>query len=279
MAPSIKSIFTAYTEEGQGERESALGYALSLAQQAGAHLTIQAAAMRYAIPASLIGDFGVAFVRAENRRIGVLAERFAELARTSAGLAGVTSTIETPQLVYAELSDRLVAHARVHDLSVLDLEKDAAERDRGLIEAALFDSGRPVIIVPPGSETFAAGRILIAWDGSAGAARTVAEARPFLPGAEVEILSVTGEKDLSRFVAGAELAPHLVRHGASVTVRNVALSGTSDVAETIRQAAADFRADLIVCGAYKHSRLREWLLGGVTQSLLKSSPLPLLMSR
>ena len=64
MAPSIKSIFTAYTEEGQGERESAIGYALSLAQKAGAHLTIQAAAMRYAIPASLVGDFGVAFVNA-----------------------------------------------------------------------------------------------------------------------------------------------------------------------------------------------------------------------
>ena len=279
MAPSIKSIFTAYTEEGQGERESAIGYALSLAQKAGAHLTIQAAAMRYAIPASLVGDFGVAFVHAENRRIGALAERFAELARTSAGLAGVTSTIETPQLVYAELGDRLVSHARVHDLSVLDLEKDAAERDRGLIEAALFESGRPVIIVPPGCESFAARRILVAWDGSAGAARTVAEARAFLPGAEVEILSVIGEKDLSRVVAGAELAPHLTRHGAAVSVRNLALSGGNDVAETIRQAAAEFRADLIVCGAYKHSRLREWLLGGVTQSLLKATPLPLLMSR
>ena len=278
MAPLIKSIFTAYTEEGQGERESALAYALSLAQETGAHLTIQAAAMLYAVPASLIGDFGVAFVHAENRRIGVLAERFAELARTSAGLAGVTSTIETPRLVYAELDSHLVAHARVHDLSVLDLEKNAAERDRGLIEAALFDSARPVIIVPPGCETFAAKRILIAWDGSASAARTVAELRPFLPGAEVEILSVTGEKDLSRFVAGAELAPHLSRHGASVTVRNVAVSGGNDVAETIRQAALDFRADLIACGAYKHSRLREWLLGGVTQSLLKSTPLPLLMS-
>ncbi|MCO5090318.1 universal stress protein [Bosea sp. (in: a-proteobacteria)] len=279
MASSIKSIFTAYTEEGQGEQESALGYALSLAQQAAAHLTIQAAAMRYAIPASFVGDFGVAFVHAENRRIGVLAERFAELARTSADLAGVTSTIETPRLVYAELGERLVNHARVHDLSVLDLEKDAAERDRGLIEAALFESGRPVIIVPPGCETFAAGRILIAWDGSAGAARTVAEARPFLPGAEVEILSVIGEKDLSRIVAGAELAPHLARHGAKVGVRNLALPGGSDVAEAIRQAATEFRADLIVCGAYKHSRLREWLLGGVTQSLLKATPLPLLMSR
>ncbi|MGO4171263.1 universal stress protein [Bosea sp. TAF32] len=279
MAPSIKSVFTAYTEEGLGEHDTALGYALSLAEQAGAHLSIQAAAMRYAVPASFVGDFGASFVNVENRRISALAERFAEHAKTSAGLAGVTSTIETPQLVYAELADRLVSEARVHDLTVLDVEKDAAERDRGLIEAALFDSGRPVIIVPPGAEAFAAKRILIAWDGSAGAARAVAEVRPFLKGAEVEILSVTGEKDLSRFVAGTELAPHLARHGASVTVRNVAVSGKNDVAETIRQAAADFRADLIVCGAYKHSRLREWLLGGVTQSLLKSTPLPLLMSR
>ena len=244
MAPMIKSVFTAYTEEGEGEREAALGYALSLAQQAGAHLTVQAAAMRYNIPGTLIGDFGTAFVAAENRRITSLAKRFAELARTSAGLAGVTSTVETPELVYAELGGRLAGQARVHDLSVLDLEKDAAERDRGLIEAALFDSGRPVIIVPP----------------------------------EVEILSVTGEKDLSKYVAGAELAPHLSRHGAAVSVRNVALSAGQDVAEAIRMAAAEFDADLIVCGAYKHSRLREWILGGVTQSLLKSSSRPLLMS-
>lgn len=279
MAPSIKSVFTAYTEEGQGEHEFAVGYALSLAQQAGAHLTIQAAAMRYAVPATLVGDFGTAFISAENRRIGKLADRFAALARTSADLAGVATSIETPQLVYAELSERLVAQARTHDLSVLDQEKNAAERDRGLIEAALFESGRPVIIVPPGVETFTAKRILIAWDGSAAAAATVGEARPFLPGSEVEILSVTGEKDLSRIVAGAELAPHLSRHGASVTVSNVSLSAGADVAETIRKAATAFRADLIVCGAYQHSRLREWLLGGVTQSLLKSTPLPLLMSR
>ncbi|MBN9437849.1 universal stress protein [Bosea sp. (in: a-proteobacteria)] len=278
MAPMIKSVFTAYTEEGEGEREAALGYALSLAQQAGAHLTVQAAAMRYNVPGTLIGDFGTAFVAAENRRITSLAKRFAELARTSAGLAGVTSTVETPELVYAELGGRLAGQARVHDLSVLDLEKDAAERDRGLIEAALFDSGRPVIIVPPEVERFACGRILIAWDGSATAARTVAEVRPFLAGAEVEILSVTGEKDLSKYVAGAELAPHLSRHGAAVSVRNVALSAGQDVAEAIRMAAAEFDADLIVCGAYKHSRLREWILGGVTQSLLKSSSRPLLMS-
>lgn len=278
MTPAIKSIFTAFTEEGQGERSAALGYALSLAEQAGAHLTIEAAAMRYTVPASVVSDFGTAFVKRENTRIVSLAERFAQVARTSADLSGVSSTIETPELAYSELCGHLVSQARVHDLGIIDQEQNAAERDRGLIEAALFNSGRPVIIVPPGCETYSAKRLLIAWDGSATAARAVAEARPFLPGAEVEIVSVTGEKDLSRLVPGAELAPHLARHGAAVTVRNVALSGARSVAGEIRQAATDSGADLIVCGAYRHSRLREWLLGGVTHSLLESTPVPLLMS-
>ncbi len=164
------------------------------------------------------------------------------------------------------------------DVTVLDMETDPVQRDRGLIEAALFDSGRPVLIVPPGRERYVGKRILIAWDGGASAARAVADALPFLKQAEeVEILTVTGEKDLAGLLPGTDLAPHLARHGVKVTVRNVAL-GEADVASEIRQAASGFAADLIVCGAYKHSRLREWLLGGVTQSLLQECRLPILMS-
>lgn len=278
MLKSIKSVFVAFTEEGRGEHSSALAYALSLSQQAKAHLTIQAASMRYAVPASLVGQFGAEMIGTENRRIAALAEAVAADARGGADLAGVTCTVETPHLVYSSLCDRLLAYARVHDLSILDLEKDAVQRDRGLIEAALFESGRPVLVVPEHCERFQARRILIAWDGGASAARAVADAMPFLSAAdEVEILSVTGEKDLSLRIAGADLAPHLARHGASVTVRNVALS-KGDVAAEIQQAAQSFGADFLVCGAYKHSRLREWLLGGVTQSLLRESRLPLLMS-
>lgn len=278
MLKSIKSVLVAFTEEGRGETSSALAYALSLSQQARAHLTLQAASMRYAIPASLVGAFGAELVSSENRRIQALAEAFAEKAKGSADLAGVTLTVETPTLIYASLCDRLLAHARVHDLSILDMEKDAVQRDRGLIEAALFESGRPVLIVPPGCETFSVKRALIAWDGSASAARAVGDAMPFLSeAAEVEILSVSGEKDLSTTVAGADLAPHLARHGITVTVRNIALTQPG-VASEIRQAATTFGADLIVSGAYKHSRLREWLLGGVTQSLLKDCTLPILMS-
>jgi len=278
MLPSIKSVLVAFTEEGRGEHSSALAYALSLSQQSGAHLTIQAASMRYAVPASLVGAFGAELVSSENRRIQALAEAFAEKAKSSADLAGVTCSVETPTLIYASLCDRLIAYARVHDLSILDMEKDAVQRDRGLIEAALFESGRPVLIVPPGGEHFSAKRILIAWDGGASAARAVGDAMPFLTGAdEVEILTVSGEKDLSTTIAGADLAPHLARHGIKVTLRNVALT-QPDVASEIRQAATVFGADLLVSGAYKHSRLREWLLGGVTQSLLKDSTLPVLMS-
>ena len=278
MLTSIKSVLVAFTEEGRGEHSSALAYALSLSQQAGAHLTLQAASMRYAVPASLVGAFGAELVSSENRRIEALADAFAEKAKGSADRAGVICSIETPTLVYASLCDRLLAYARVHDLSILDMEKDAVQRDRGLIEAALFDSGRPVLIVPPGCEQFSAKRILVAWDGGACAARAVGDAMPFLVDAEeVEILSVSGEKDLSTTIAGADLAPHLARHGVSVTVRNVALT-QPDVASEIRQAATDFGADFVVSGAYKHSRLREWLLGGVTQSLLKDATLPILMS-
>lgn len=278
MLPSIKSVFVAFTEEGRGEHSSALAYAMSLSQQAGAHLTLQAASMRYGVPGSLIGAFGAELINRENRRISELADAFADKARGRADLAGVTCMIETPSLIYANLCDRLLAHARVHDVSILDLEKDPVQRDRGLIEAALFDSGRPVVIVPPGCEQFSAKRILIAWDGGTSAARTVGDAMPFLREAdEVEILTVSGEKDLSSRLGGTDLAPHLAWHGIKVTVRNVALT-QADVAGEVRQAAGAFGADLVVCGAYKHSRLREWLLGGVTQSLLRDSTLPMLMS-
>ena len=278
MTAAIKSVLVAFTEEGRGEHSSALAYAISLSQQTDAHLTLQAASMTYAVPGSLVGAFGAGLIAGENRRIKELAEAFAEQAKGRADLAGVVCSVETPSLVYASLCDRLLAYARVHDISILDLEKEPVQRDRGLIEAALFESGRPVLIVPPGCERFSARRVLIAWDGGAAAARAVGDALPFLREAdEVEILSVAGEKDLSTTVPGADLAPHLARHGIKVTLRHVTLA-QADVAAEIRQAATAFAADLIVCGAYKHSRLREWLLGGVTQSLLQDSRLPILMS-
>lgn len=278
MYDSLKSILVVFTEEGRGETSAAIPYAMSLAQQAGAHLTLQAASVRYAVPSSLINNFAAEIVGKENRRMADLAQRLAEDTRFGAAFAGVTCAVEAPQLLYPGLTQRFIAYARVHDLAVLDAERETLEIDRGLIEAALFESGRPALIVPPGRLSFSARKVLVAWDGGAAAARAVADAMPFLAAAEdVEILSVAGEKDLSDRIPGSELAPHLARHGAKVTVKTLPVP-SAGVAEAIQAEAKAFGAELIVSGAFKHSRLREWLLGGVTQSLLKDCPVPVLMS-
>ena len=278
MLTGIKSVFVAITEEGREEPSAALGYALSLAKQANAHLIVEAAAMRYTIPYSMINDFGQALISSENRRIAKLAEAVAGTARSEADFAGVVATIESEQSHFRDMRERLVCRARVSDITVLDAEPSPAEIDRGLIEAGLFDSGRPVIIVPADHPRFDARQVLVAWDGGASAARAVADALPILRAAEaVEILSVAAEGELDGTLPGAELAPHLARHGIEVTV-NLAEAGSRDVADVIRSHAAGSGAGLIVAGAYRHSRLREFLLGGVTQSLLKDCGVPLLLS-
>lgn len=276
----IKSILIGITEEGDPQETSstALAYGLSLAQKAQAHLTIQAASLRLVLTSPMISDFAVALVAEENRRLHALAETVAERARGNAAAAGVTCTTQVPFLEYPSLVASFKAQARVHDLTILDAEPSSLVMDRGLIEAMILDTGRPLLVVPPGVERFEARRVIIAWDGSAKAARAVHDALPFLKEAEeVHILCVTGEKDLSDTLLGADLAPALARHGIKAVVHQIpAVEG--DAAEALRRCAVEMRAEMIVMGAYVHSRLREMLFGGVTQSLLRAPPAPLFMA-
>ena len=275
---AYRDILVAVTEEGRGDESgTGLGYGLTLAAAAGAHLTVQSAARRL----TMVGGAGLRFVNdlvaGENRRLRILAQAVAERVAADAASAGVTCTTEAPALVYPDLIARLTARARLADLTILDAEPREVDLDRDLIDGVLFGSGRPLIVVPPDSAAFSARRIVVAWDGSAQAARAANDALPFLRAAEaVEIVSVLGEKDLSASVAGAEFAPHLARHGVNVSV-NV-LPVVDDVAETLRTQAGLFRADMMVMGAYRHSRLQEWFLGGVTQSLLARSSVPLFLA-
>ncbi|WP_409565199.1 universal stress protein [Methylobacterium sp. J-078] len=276
----ISDILVALTQEGQeSEPSNAIGYGLSLASAAKAHLTIQSASLRMFVEFAWISEFADGGVARENHRLDILAEAVADKARGDAVQYGVACTTETPHLGYPEIIATLAARSRLHDLTILDAEIHTVDLDRELIEAVLFYSGRPLIVVPPGRATFAGRRILIGWDGSAQAARAVNDALPFLRLSEaVELVSVVGEKDLSRSVAGAEFAPHLARHGVPVTVTVLPVARDHDVAATLRDHAALTGADMMVIGAFRHSRIREWLVGGVTQSLLKQCPAPLFIT-
>jgi len=275
----IRNILIGVTfETSQEDVSLALGYGISLAREVGARLTVQAASIRVAVAHSLISRFAEKLAGTENQRLKALSILAAENARGTADLAGVPCKVETPQLNFTELMETFLAQARVHDMTILDTERIVFSTDRALIEAALFDSGRPVLLVPPGSDSFRARRIIIAWDGSAQAARAVNEAMPLLRMArEVDIVSVIGEKDLAGTVPGAELAPHLSAHDVEANVVNLnALDG--DVAITLRHYICENAGDIVVMGAYAHSWVREVILGGTTENLLKSFPVPIFMS-
>jgi nucleotide-binding universal stress UspA family protein len=278
MLHNIKSILIGLTEEGDAhEPSSALGYGLSLARLASAHVTVQAASLKLRVAHAFVGEIAAVVAR-ENWRLQTLAKTAAETSRQDATACGVTCTAESPQLAYPELIRSFAGQARVHDLTVLDAEPIALAVERGIINAVLTDSGRPLIVVAEGWDVFQARRIVVAWDGSAKAARALNDALPLLRAAEkVDLVCVTGEKDLSDSLPGVEVAPHLARHGVNVTVADVAVR-QGDVAKTLRNYAVLFDVDLIVMGAFVHSRLRQFMLGGTTRSLLKDSPVSLFLS-
>ncbi|AWN42774.1 universal stress protein [Methylobacterium durans] len=274
----IRDILVGITEEGRGDEAAAsLGYGLTLARDAGAHLTVQSAAPRLMTTAMPLCGFADELVVAENCRLASLARHAAErVARDAAGV-GVICTTEAPSLMHHELVARLSARARLHDLTILDAEPFAVMPDRELMEGGLFRSGRPVIVVPPGWDTFRAHRIIVAWDGGTQAARAANDAMPFLRAAEADVLVCVGDTErLLSSVPGAEFAPHLACHGVEITVDDRPVE--VDIAETLRRSAEQFRADMVVIGAYRHSRMREWFLGGVTQALLARSGVPLFLA-
>ena len=275
---AIRDILVGTAVEGEGEPASAaIGYGLTLAKAAGAHLTIQSASWRLSGDDAWLGDFDSEGAAVIDRRLDALARSIADRSAGDAAQAGVVCTTETPGLPYPEIVSRLARQARLYDLTILDAGSRTYDLDREWIEKTLFLSGRPVIAVPPGADVFAARRIILAWDGSAQAARAANAAMPFLRSAErVEIVCVAEPEDFYASVPGAEFAPHLVRHGVNVTVVDV--PGTDGIAETLRNQARMLRADMIVMGAYRHAPLREFFFGGVTRSLLRGSPAPLFLA-
>ena len=279
MIQGIKDILVGVTraDENSGSA-SALDYALSLAGQASACLSVQAASVRVQLRSAWTTGFATNLVGEENRRRQRLAEAVAAEANNRAKAAGLTCTTDTPHLPYPDLLDSFAFKARLHDLTVYAAEPESLGLGRGVIETLLTQSGRPLIVVPSQKKTFSCRRIVIAWDGSDRAARAANDALPLLHAAEaVEIVSVLGEKHISDDGMGTKFVPHLARHGIQASVASPSVQD-GDVAATLRTAAAKFGADLIVMGGYFHSRTRELIFGGVTQSLLKNSEQPLFMS-
>jgi nucleotide-binding universal stress UspA family protein len=227
---------------------------------------------RYGFPAEVMDS-----QRVENeKRAKAAMTAFDEAARRAA-VSAQSRMLDVP---VASAPDVFAKVARRFDLAVMGQpEPDTPALERLLVEAALFDSGRPVLIVPYIQRRgLTLDRVIVAWDGSRSAARAVADAMPLLVRAKAtEVLTVASEPAKSDEMPGADIAQHLARHGMKVEVDSIVAVET-DVASTILSHAADISADFLVMGGYGHSRLREFVLGGVTRGILSSMTLPALMS-
>jgi nucleotide-binding universal stress UspA family protein len=144
------------------------------------------------------------------------------------------------------------------------------------LHAAIFETGRPVLMLPAEPPAKIGANVVIAWNGTAEAARAVAGAMPFLETAErVTALTIETEKSVNR-VGSDELAAYLGAHGIKVE-RAVVPRTDRPVGETILDFCKNGNADLLVTGAFTHSRLIQIILGGVTRHLIASTHLPVLM--
>ncbi len=164
------------------------------------------------------------------------------------------------------------------DLVVVSLPTAEPEQpSRETLEAAVFNTGRPVLLAPANLPETLARSIVVGWNRSVQAGRAVFAAMPFLTRAErVQIVTVaTGAK---RGPSHLDIARNLAWHGINAQVKEIP-PDQRPVGEVLLAEADDFGADLLVMGAYSESRLRERIVGGVTRQILSRAALPVLMAR
>lgn len=251
-----------------------LALAVTLAQRFGAHLIGLHVMPTLAISPFIADQFPATKLEEGHARIAQLRDEAKELfAAASQPLGGEAEWRETR----GDPVDAVRLAARNVDLAILG-QPDPGKDHADLPEQVVMGSGRPALIVPY-ARTFAnTGEcVLVAWNGSAQSARAVNDALPFLRSAErVIVVRVNQARDES--AEETSIAGHLARHGVTAEASDVVTDRDGNVGDILLSRAADESADLIVMGAYGHSRLRELVLGGVSRTLLGRMTVPVLMA-
>jgi nucleotide-binding universal stress UspA family protein len=196
-------------------------------------------------------------------------------------VAGTSSTLSegSARWLRADGSESywLVEHARTADLLVIGRSDDDQRFPPDLLEAALINSGRPLLIAPSAPMSALPDTVVIAWKSTPEAARAVSAAMPFLPLAKQIVIMTVAEDEITVEEQGAaRLMANLRWDGFATSVRRLEPSAQGG-AETLLMAARE-QAALLVMGGYGHSRLREWIFGGFTQRILQGAEVPVLIA-
>lgn len=253
-------------------------FVLSLAGQTGAHVTAVGYATHIIAPVSFVGDYPYdLMVQAIEESRDAAEKAYQRLSQ--AAPAGVQTEFRMIEGLSGEIQNALGRAARNFDLSVVrQSEPDEIDFANQALVNILFSSGRPALVLPyihKGPARLE--KALVAWDGGMVAARAIAGAMPLLASAkQVEVVTIAGDKDDGDALPAFDITHHLIRHGISAELKQLAPG--DDNAAILLSHAADIAADFMVMGCYGHSRLREFVIGGTTRTILDSMTLPVLMA-
>jgi nucleotide-binding universal stress UspA family protein len=268
--------------DGTNEDEVRLAHAESIAARFQAHLT--------GLCSNPIPEYGLAFAGAPSFVAADTVIQLEEQVRTEADLLlsrlkdrfariGVPNEVRNIVELASDVAKLATSEARWADLFVASAPYRNSSSFVGnrIFEAVLFGAGHCIYVVPPkGKVRRDLRNVIVAWQDTRESARGVAEALPFLRAStHTRIVTVDAEGD--RGEAAIDIAGHLDRHGVNVEITAVE-AGEKTVAEVLIDEAHKMSADLIVMGAYGHSRFREWILGGATREMLETSNVPVLIA-
>lgn len=280
---AFEDILVSLTTYPTRTQPSGIDDAVALAVALESHISAIACEVRVPAPASLMGNALLnvpALVFTELKKSAVAAAQELAEFRKAAEQKGVFQEVILEKCTTPEFPDLVTDYARLRDLTIIPMP-DIDTVERWLAETLIFGSGRPTIVLPGRtrwSKAVALNTVVVAWDFSRNSSRAVADALPILKKAKlVSVLTVTNEKVFPSGRSGAELAKHLARHGVNVVLDEVDASGR-DIATVFESHLTLRDADLLVMGAYGHSRFREFVLGGATRSVLLRPPVPVFLS-
>jgi nucleotide-binding universal stress UspA family protein len=273
---------TLFTVTGSEQPTDTVARAIELSGKFGCHLAVLVVGI--ALPASVTAYGAVpADTWSEERQKGrnTANEKASEI-EAMMKAADISGDVSTYFCDEGQISDIVGMRARYTDLGLFLPSPDEDERlANKALEGFVYQSAKPFLFVPgDASVTLKPKRILVGWNSTREAAGAVHDALDMLCAADAVHIAVVdpvaGEFDQGE-EPGSDIAAYLARHGAKVTVDVLASAGRS-AADALLQHATDIDADVIVAGAYGHSRLREFLFGGATRDLLANKRFPVLMA-
>ncbi|WP_300576192.1 universal stress protein [Phenylobacterium sp.] len=257
--------------------------AVALCGVLGPQVTAVAAHATIALKTNRLADFALNFgelARSEEARSRAAADHLLDRFEAAAVAAGVYGGRLSPAAEMFEVPDLVARLSRTRDLCVVPYARDPGPQ-QGVAEALIFSSGRPIVIFRPDEGRPAPSAIetvVVAWDGGGAAAGAVAAALPALKEARtVIVLTILNEKPSATPVVADDLLRHLARHGIEAEAQAFDSAGAK-IGSVLEHVVERTGADLLVMGAFGHSRAREFVLGGATRSMIEAPPTAVLLA-